>query len=127
MKHLHKFYNQDDLPWARLTWELYYSLALPPARPREISFWLRDCLKVFSTFKNLVVCTIAHSVLLWKGKWIESPLQETWPHLFSFARNDSTFLKDALAVTDLSDLFHLPLSKETTVQLNLFHTMLQNN
>jgi hypothetical protein len=39
MKHLHKFYNHADIPWVHLTWELYYSSALPPTRPIEISFW----------------------------------------------------------------------------------------
>jgi hypothetical protein len=36
MKHLHKFYNHVDISWVHLTWELYYSSDLPPARPRNL-------------------------------------------------------------------------------------------
>jgi hypothetical protein len=119
--------NTGELTWVKLTWELYYPSALPPARPIEISFWWRDCLKVLPTFKNLVVCTFAqgNSILLWKDKWTDVPLQEAWPHLFSFAKNDSISLKKVIAATDLSNLFYLLVSKEAMVQLNLFQAMLQ--
>jgi hypothetical protein len=47
-------------------------------------------------------------------------------HLFSFAKNDSISLQAALETSDFTDLFHLPVSEEAMVQLNLFQTMLQN-
>jgi hypothetical protein len=105
MKHLHKFYNHADLSRVKLTWVLYDSSALPPARPREILFWCRDCLKVLLTFKNIVVCTFVqgNSIMLWKDKWADEPLRETWPHLFSFAKNDSISLKEAIDITDLKE------------------------
>jgi hypothetical protein len=56
MKHLHKFYNKANLPWVSMSWELYYSTSLPPARTREVSFWWRDCLKLLPRFKDLAKC-----------------------------------------------------------------------
>jgi hypothetical protein len=41
--------------------------------------------------------------MLWKDKWADEPLRETWPHLFSFAKNDSISLKEAIAITDLKE------------------------
>jgi hypothetical protein len=52
IKHLHKFYNKADLPWVKMSWELYYSTSLPPARSREVSFWWRDYIKLLPTFKE---------------------------------------------------------------------------
>jgi hypothetical protein len=59
-----------------------------------------------------------------KIKWIDIPLQETWPHHFSYAKNESISLKEALAVIDISDLFNLPVFDEATVQLKLFQSFL---
>jgi hypothetical protein len=107
VKHLQKFYNHIDIPWVHLTYELYYSSGLPPARPREISFRWRDCLKVLPTFKELATCDFVQGnyILLWKDKWAAEPMQEAWPHLFSFGKNESITLKAAMGMSDLADLF----------------------
>jgi hypothetical protein len=39
MNHLHEFYNKSDLPLVKMSWRLYYSNCLPPARTRDASFW----------------------------------------------------------------------------------------
>jgi hypothetical protein len=79
MKHLHKFYNHADIPWVGLSWELYYTSALSPARPREISFWWRDCLKMLPAFMQVATCEYVqgNSILLWKDKWAADTLQAT--------------------------------------------------
>jgi hypothetical protein len=46
--------------------------------------------------------------------------------LFSFAKNESVSLKEALASPHIPDLFHLPISEEALVQLNLFQALLQD-
>jgi hypothetical protein len=80
------------------------------------------------TFKQVATCEYGqgNSILLWKDKWASDTLQATWPHLFLFSKNDSISLQPALETSDFTDLFHLPVSEEAMVQLNLFQTMLQN-
>jgi hypothetical protein len=128
MKHVHKFYNHADIPWVHLAWEFYYTSASPPARLRDVSFWWRDCLKTLPTYKNLAICTFVqgNSILLWEDSWSDTPLKLKWPHLFSFAKNGSISIKEALASPHIPDLFHLPISEEALVQLNLFQVMLQD-
>jgi hypothetical protein len=128
MKHLNKFYNHADIPWVNLCWEFYYSTALPPARPMEISFWWRDCLKMLPTFKQVATCDFVqgNSILLWKDKWATQTLQVTWPQLFSFVNNESISIQDALQYADISDLLYLPVSEEAMIQMNLFQAMLQS-
>jgi hypothetical protein len=108
---------------------LYYPYALPPARPREIFFWWRDFLKVLPKFKHLVIynCVQENYILLWKDIWTDVPLQDTWPRLLSVAKNGFISLKYALAAPDISVLFHLPVSEEVIVQLNLFEALLQES
>jgi hypothetical protein len=61
----------------------------------------------------LAVCKFGqgNSILLWKDKWAAKTLQETWPHLFYFAKNDSITLKATLGMHDLANLFHFPALK----------------
>jgi len=42
LKHLHKFYNQADLPWVQLVWYRYYQNKVPHATRELGSFWWRD-------------------------------------------------------------------------------------
>jgi hypothetical protein len=57
------------------------------------------------------------------GRWY---IAREWPHLFSFAKNDSICLKEALGTSYLTVLFHLPIAEEAMVQPNLFQAMLQS-
>jgi hypothetical protein len=61
------------------------------------------------TFKQVATCDFVKgsSILLWNDKWAYETLQETWPHLFSFAKNA------AFETSDLTDLFHLHGSDES--------------
>jgi hypothetical protein len=63
--------------------------------------------------------------MLWKEKWGDVSLQETWPHLFSFAKNEFISLKQALAAPDLTELFNMHVSEESMAQLNLFQALLE--
>jgi hypothetical protein len=67
-----------------------------------------------------------NSILLWKDKWTDISLQEKWPHLFSFVKNESISLKEALDSPHVPELFQLPLSEEALVQLNFFQALLQD-
>jgi hypothetical protein len=111
-----------------MSWELHYSNCLPPARTREVSFWWRDCLKLLPTFKHLAECDFmqGNSILLWQDKWGAHTLKETWPHLYSFCKDEHISIKQALLTNDLADLFYLPLSEEALQQFHLFNAMLLN-
>jgi hypothetical protein len=104
-----------------MAWEMYYSFALPPARTREVSFWWRDCLTVLPTFKQIAQCDFqqGNSILLWQDSWSHIPRKDTFPHLFSFCKNEAISIKKALLIIDLEDLFHLPLSEEALPQFHL--------
>jgi hypothetical protein len=50
--------------------------------------------------------------LLWHDKWHGAPLQGQFPHLYSFAKDDSSSVVKVLNSEDLADHFNLPLSEE---------------
>jgi len=54
IKHLHKFFNRDDLPWVSLIWEQYYGSGKLPGNSKKGSFWWRDVLKLLDKFKGMV-------------------------------------------------------------------------
>jgi hypothetical protein len=38
LKHLHKFYNKEDIPWVHLIWDRYYTNKIPHAAREVGSF-----------------------------------------------------------------------------------------
>jgi hypothetical protein len=50
IKHLHKFFNKDDIPWVSLVWEKYYEHGKLPGSVKKGSFWWRDILKLLDKF-----------------------------------------------------------------------------
>jgi hypothetical protein len=122
IKHLHKFYNKADLPWVKMSWELYYSTSLPPARSREVSFWWI----VLPAFKEVAQCDFIqeNSILLWQDKWSALPLKDTWTHLYSFCKDEGISIKQALLVPEASDLFYFPLSEEALLQFHFFQALI---
>jgi hypothetical protein len=123
-KHLHKFFNKDSTPWVQLIWDKYYSGSKLPSSdvPFRGSFWWRDILKSLDSYKNLTTLTIRNgsTCLLWFDSWIDDPLKQHFPELFSFAINPRISLAAASSYDDLHSLFHLPLSPKAYLQyLNL--------
>jgi hypothetical protein len=80
------------------------------------------------TFKSLAECEFmqGNSILLWQDKWTAHILKETWPHLYSFCKDENISIKKALLANDMADLFYLPLSEEALQQFQLFQAMLLN-
>jgi hypothetical protein len=103
-----------------MAWKMYYSST------RDVSFWWRDCLTVFPTFNQIAQCDFqpGNYILLWQDSWSQIPLKDTWPHLFSFCKNEAISLKQALLISYLADMFHLPLSEEALAQFHLFQAFL---
>ena len=53
LKHLHKFFNKEDVPWVSLVWEKYYGNDRLPSNSRQGSFWWKDVLKLLEKFKGM--------------------------------------------------------------------------
>jgi hypothetical protein len=53
MKHLHKFYSREDLPWVHLIWEKYYTNGKVSGHTLKGSFWWRGLLRLLNTFKEI--------------------------------------------------------------------------
>lgn len=60
MKHLDKFYNRADIPWVTLTWAKFYSNNQTPPQTRSPvdSFWWKDIMKLFDSFKGFAICSL---------------------------------------------------------------------
>ena len=58
LKHLHKFFNREDIPWVHLVWEKYYSNGSLPSSQKKGSFWWRDIIKLLDAYKGLACVNI---------------------------------------------------------------------
>lgn len=126
MKMVHKSYNCMDIPWVKLVWESYYQQGLPPTQPAHCSFWWRGCLKLIPKFKELASCVPAsgHTILFWEDIWKEQALKFNWPHLYSFCKSPSLSMQLVLNTSDISSMFHLPLSLEAFEQFQQMQDMI---
>jgi hypothetical protein len=89
MKHLHKFYNKEDLSWVQLIWSNYYSNGkLPSVVKRGSSRW-RSIVKLLDQYKGIsdAEAGVGDTILFWTDLWNGQVLQHTYPQLFSFALN----------------------------------------
>jgi len=68
-------------------------------------------LKVYPEFyKNGSTC------FLWQDLWADQVLEQAFPKLHSFAKNELISFRQACQIQELHDLFHLPLSVEAFQQ-----------
>jgi hypothetical protein len=67
MKHLHKFYSRNDMPWVHLIWEKYYRNGKVPGHTIKGSFWWRGLLKLLNSFKGIAKADFGtgDTILLW--------------------------------------------------------------
>ena len=70
MKHLHKFFNVQDLSWVKLVHERYYANRLVDDRPVG-SFWWRSILKLLPEYKDMAICYInnGNTAMFWNDSW----------------------------------------------------------
>jgi hypothetical protein len=128
MKNLDKFYNKKDIPWVSLIWEKHYPNGKLPNHVKKGSFWWKDLLKLIPQFKELTKVQIrsGETCLLWKDKWQSQPLQTMFPECYSFAKNLNISLAEAKNSSDISALFHLPVSQPAFNQMMQLQVLLQN-
>jgi hypothetical protein len=67
IKHFHKFYNKEDVPWVQLIWNTHYSDGEIPHVSEKESFWFRDIMKHCDHFRGIASAMIGpgDTVLLW--------------------------------------------------------------
>ena len=136
IKHLHKFFNKEDIPWVSLIWNSYYDGVVPQATVLCGSFWCRDIFKLADSYRAISTATVnqGDSILFWSDSWIlhnsNRPLRDRLPHLFSFVKDDKISAMDFLDSEDVTSMFHLPISSAAASELDhllLWVTMLQRD
>jgi hypothetical protein len=119
LKHLHKFYNRDPLPWVDLVWFKYYQNKVPHTTREVGSFWWKDILRLNGIYRVFSQCDIGDGVsaCFWEDRWYASVLATSFPRLASFALNNAASVKEVLEAEDLDAIFLLPLSQEALQEL----------
>jgi len=91
MKHLHKFNNQEDIPWVNLIWQSCYVQKVPHLFSARGSFWWRDITKLEANFRDIEKCSIATGVTVgvWIDCFVDQPLSTKYRNLFTYGRNQN--------------------------------------
>jgi hypothetical protein len=125
MKHLHKFYNKEAIPWVQLVWK-YYENEVPHSAKLCGSFWWRDIMKLVDKF--LPICQVVvgrgDTVLFWTDRWCNGTMQSLFPRLFSFALDNNLSVGEFCAEEDKAGLFQLPLSQQAFGELQELQPLL---
>lgn len=70
MKHLHKFFQSENLPWVKLIWDSHYPNGIITTRAVG-SFWWKSTTKMIPDFKAMAQGIIGQgdTILLWQDDW----------------------------------------------------------
>jgi hypothetical protein len=66
------------------------------------------------------------TILFWLDPWNGSPLAQSCPELFSFARNIHINTSKVLSLTNTTQLMQLPLSEQAFIQFQFIQNLLYN-
>jgi hypothetical protein len=118
MKHLHKFFNKEDIPWVYMVWR-YYPSCVPHASNFCDSFWWRDIIKLVESYRSICIINgkSGDTALLWFDSWNGLDLHTDFPRLFSFALDNTISVREVFQQEDISQLFYLPLSQKVFEEL----------
>lgn len=127
IKHLHKFFNREDIPWVSLIWEKYYSNGSLPGTRKVGSFWWRDIIKLLYKFKGMASVMVGDgkSCLFWEDMWGDEVISQKFPELHSFARNKNVTHATAQSHQPFHSMFHLPLSQQAYSQMIALQDIMQ--
>lgn len=130
LKHLNKFFNKKYLPWVHLIWNKYYiGLDKPPhAQIEKWSFWWKDIFRLIPLFQAITSVTVGtgDSALFRKDNWSNHNLENEFPVLFSYGRNEDVTVQGFLSATDIDQNFHLPLSNQAIQEWGNLNNRLQS-
>ena len=96
LKHLHKFFNREDIPWVHLVWK--NTTAMVPYHPlRKKAPSGEEILKLLDACKGMTMVNIQDGVtyLFWDDLWLNRVPKVQFPELYSFARNTRISLRFA--------------------------------
>jgi hypothetical protein len=111
IKHLHKFYNKEDVPWVQLIWNTHYlDGQIPHASAVKGSFWFKDIMKYCDHFRGIASATIGvgDTVLLCGDVWNGHHLMSELPRIFSFARNKNISVTEYCSNQTVQQNFYTP-------------------
>jgi hypothetical protein len=120
IKHLHKFYNKEDVPWVQLIWHTHYlDGQIPHATIEKGSSWFRDIMKFCDHFRRIASANIGpgDTVLLWGDVWNGHHLMSELPRIFSFTRNKNISVAEYCSNQVVQQNFHTPLSQQASQEL----------
>jgi hypothetical protein len=128
MKHLHKFYNKEDIPWVQLVGFKHYSRKVPHASAEVCSFWWKYILRLNVLYRGITKCNVGDgkTVTFWENLWTKEILASKFPILHSFVRNSNSSVHDLMNAEDLDSLFLLPLSLTAMDDMISLQQMLVN-
>ena len=64
MKHLHMFYNKENIPWVQLVWFKHYSGRVPHASREVGSFWWKDVLRLNTLCRGIARCQVGDGTIV---------------------------------------------------------------
>jgi hypothetical protein len=120
IKHLHKFYNKEDVPWVQLIWNTHYlDGQIPHASANKGSFWFKDIMKYPDHFRGIASATIGvgDTVLLWGDVWNGHHLMSELRRVFSFVRNKNISVAEYCSNQVVQQNFYTPLSQHASQEL----------
>lgn len=119
LKQLHKFYNNDDIPWVQLIWSAYYTDKVPHSTEPCGSFWWRDVLQLSDVYRGVTRVNVGDgkTTLFWKDLWQDQVISESHPRAFSFCRQEDISVNKLLSAESLGQIFHLPLLIEAREEI----------
>lgn len=106
LKHLHKFYSKQDIPWVSLIWLSYYSDKVPHGSREIGSFLWKDILKLNILYRGVATCNLrdGSTVLFSEDLWSPHVVADLFPRLHSFANNTLVSVRDVVNAVDLESL-----------------------
>jgi len=128
LKHLHKFYNQADIPLVQLVRHKYYQNRVPHATRELGSFWWKDVMRLNNIYRTISRCFIGNgaTACFWEDQWADGILATLFPRIASFAKSSSTLVQEIMHLSDLDSIFFLPLPSQATEKLQQLQMHIQN-
>jgi len=85
-------------------------------------------MKLLETFKSFSTVQVQNgdACLFWHDKWLQQPLKEDYPELYSFALNNNVSVTNYYAHQQLQEIYSLPLSTEAFQQFQLVHSFIEH-
>jgi hypothetical protein len=127
LKHMHKFYNKEDVPWVQLIWNTHFlDGQILHASAERGSFWLRDIMKLWDHFRGIASATIGPGdmVLLWGDVWNGHHLMSELPRIYSFAKNKDILVAQYCSNQGVHQNFHTPLSQQAAQELTTLNQII---